>query len=74
MGLIGEYLPLGLRANFIRNGGENSTVTLQEFRAVGIASVEVKSGILGLQEREKATSDESLSVKRDTKMVRIVST
>lgn len=73
-GLVLKYSPVGLRADFIRNRRENSTVTLQEFRAVRIASVEVESSILGLQERKKATSDKCLSIKRDAKMVRIVST
>lgn len=68
------YSPVRLRSNFIRNGRENSPVTLRVFRPVRVARVEVKSSILSLQEGKKAATDKCLSIKRDTKMVRIVST
>lgn len=58
-----EESSIWLGANLISNGGEQSTVALLEGGPVRVGGVEVEGRVLGLQQRQKTTADDGLTVK-----------
>lgn len=65
--------PFGLSTDLIRNGAENGTVAVSELGVVRVAGVPVVGGILGLQQRQQATTDEGLAIEGSAQVVRTVS-
>lgn len=58
-----EETTVGLGADLIDDGAENAAVAVIELGMVWVRSVEVESSVLGLEKREKTTSDKSLAIK-----------
>lgn len=69
-----EETTLGLSSDLIGNGGKQSAVAVREFGVVRIAGVEVEGSVLGLQERQKTTTDEQLAIEGCSQVVRGVAT
>lgn len=59
-----EKAPIGLGLDIVCNGRQKSSITLQELWLVDVADVEVKSSVLGLQQREETTSPKVLAICR----------
>ena len=66
------YLPFRLCTNLVSNGAEQGSVAVRELGVVWVAGVPVESSVLSLEQRQKTTTNKSLSVQRNTQMVRRV--
>lgn len=58
-----EETTVGLGADLINDGAENTAVAVVELGMVWVRSVEVESGVLGLEKRKEAASNEGLAIK-----------
>ena len=65
-----EEATLGLGSDLISDGAQQSAVAVAELGVVGVRGVEVVGSVLGLQERQEATTNEQLTIKGGTQMVR----
>lgn len=59
-----EEATLRLSADLIDDGAQNAPVAVRELGVVRVRGVKVKGSILSLQQRQKTTSDEGLSIGR----------
>lgn len=58
-----EETTVGLGADLIDDGAENTAVAVVELGMVRVRSVEVEGSVLGLEKRQKTSSDKSLAIK-----------
>lgn len=58
-----EETTVGLGADLIDDGAENTAVAVIELGMVWVRSVEVESSVLGLEKRKKTASNEGLAIK-----------
>lgn len=63
------HLPFWLGADLISNGAEQGSVAVRELGMVWVAGVPVESSVLSLEQRQKTTTDKSLSVQRNTQVM-----
>lgn len=61
-----------LRSDLVGDGGKNTTVALLELGAIRVGGVEVERRVLRLEQGQQSTTNQSLAIKRATKVVRVI--